>query len=716
MSNFIRILLRSIIFFMLVANLKTYAQDTIIHITSSMFNPVKGNLVLSNLEGWVFNPADHQEFASATLNTKNWKLLKPAQLTATYGNSNGIAIGWFRIKIKVDSNVQSNALGIMNKSWMASEVYLNGRHLYSFGHAAAGSINYRDNTAFKKVPDVLNLVPDKVYTIAIKVADPRPISSEQLRTGKYDPNFRRILMLTNQHYHEYYMKYWVETAFNDGLAISVTTVLTILFLIIYFLNPTEGNVKNFAIGSSFLTLLTIGLWLNSRENTSHWSYILFDLTNGISAILFISFVPYLLANVFNKKINSMVVILLMIAMLIIFGGMFYKNQLVFIFGSAFPILISAYYLLSNINSLNRAKWSIVLGFSLSLLFLITYIFAATISLQYQMIFVVIYTLAPPMGMMGYVAFRFREMISEVRIHADQIFQLSEEKRIHAQQQQKILEEKVEQRTQDLKNTLENLKSTQAQLIHAEKMASLGELTAGIAHEIQNPLNFVNNFAEVSRELLDEMKFELEGNNQEEANEIAQDVIQNLEKIVHHGKRADSIVKGMLQHSRSNGGLSELTDINHLAEEYLQLAYHGLRAKDKTFNTTIERYFDTSIAKTKIVPQDMGRVFLNLITNAFYDMSEKKKKLNHDFSPVLKFLTKNEDALIVIEITDNGNGIPEHIKDKIFQPFFTTKPTGIGTGLGLSLSYDIIAAHGGSITVNTQLGIGSTFQITIPINN
>lgn len=716
MSNFIRILFQSIIFLTFLANTKTYAQDTVVHLTSSMFDPNKGNLVLSDLEGWIFNAADHPEFASAVLNTSDWKLLKPSQLTAEYSNSKGIAVGWFRIKIKIDSAVQSNALGIMNKSWAASEIYLNGRKIYAFGNAATDITKYRDNKAFKKVPDVLNLTANKVYTIAIKVSDSRPITSNQLKTGRYDPNFRRVLMLTNQNYHEYYMKYWIETAFYDGLAISVTMVLTLLFLIIFFLNPTEKSVKNFAIGSSFLAVLSIGLWLNSRENTSHWSYIFFDTTNGISAILFISFVPCILAKVFDKKITRIVLILLVIAMLIIFSGMLYKNQLVFIFGSTIPILISAYYLLSNINNLNRAKSSIVFGFSLSLVFLITYIFAATISLQYQMIFVVIYTLAPPLGMMGYVAFRFREMITEVRINSDKVLQLSEEKRIHAQNQQKILEEKVEQRTQDLKNTLENLKSTQAQLIQSEKMASLGELTAGIAHEIQNPLNFVTNFAEVSKELLDEMKFELDDNHHDEATEIAQDVIHNMEKIVHHGKRADSIVKGMLQHSRSNTGLSELTDINHLAEEYLQLAYHGLRAKDKTFNTTIERHFDTSITKTKIVPQDIGRVFLNLIMNAFYSMSEKKNELNNDFSPVLVFRTKNEGALILIEITDNGNGIPEHIKDKIFQPFFTTKPTGAGTGLGLSLSYDIITAHGGSITVNTQLGIGTTFMITIPINN
>lgn len=680
-----------------------------------MFDARKGNLVLSDLDGWVFNPNDKVEFASKELNTKDWKSLNPGQLTSQYSNSKGSALGWFRIKIKTDSSVQYNALGIMNKSWAAVEVYLNGRKVYSFGNPDSDTKNFKDNTAFKKVPDVLNLIPNEINIIAIKVLDPRPISPDDLKTGKYDPNFRRVLMLTNQHYHEFYMNYWVGTALNDGLAISVTTILTILFLIIFLLNPTEKNIKNFSIGSSFLAILSIGLCMNSRENTTYWSYFFFDITNGISAILFISFVPYILARVFEKKIKKIVLILLVIAVLIIFGGMLYKNQLMFIFGSIIPIIISAYYLLSNIKDLNRAKWSVVLGFLLSLCFLIIYIFAATVSLQSQMIFVLIYTLAPPLGMMGYVAFRFREMISEVRINSQKIIQLSEEKRLHALNQQKILEEKVEQRTHDLKNTLENLKSTQTQLIQAEKMASLGELTAGIAHEIQNPLNFVNNFAEVSKELLEEMKSELEQDNSDEAQEIANDVIQNLDKIVHHGKRADSIVKGMLQHSRTNTGIAELTDINSLADEYLQLAYHGLRAKDKTFNVTIEKHLDSSVGKIKIVPQDIGRVFLNLIMNAFYAISEKKKEVLNGFSPTLTLRTRNDNNLIIIEITDNGNGIPEHIKDKIFQPFFTTKPTGSGTGLGLSLSYDIIKAHGGTITVKTESGKGTTFLLTIPIH-
>jgi len=266
----------------------------------------------------------------------------------------------------------------------------------------------------------------------------------------------------------------------------------------------------------------------------------------------------------------------------------------------------------------------------------------------------------------------------------------------------------------LEKTLTDLKSTQSQLIQSEKMASLGELTAGIAHEIQNPLNFVNNFSEVSKELLDEIKEEIGKGNMEDAMEIMNDVIQNLEKINHHGKRADAIVKGMLQHSRSSSGIKEPTDINALCDEYLRLSYHGLRAKDKSFNATMKTDFDTSIGNINIIPQDTGRVVLNLINNAFYAVDEKKKSGVEGYEPTVSISTKKIDNKVEIKVADNGNGISKKILDKIFQPFFTTKPTGQGTGLGLSLSYDIITkGHGGEIKVETQLGEGTTFIIQLP---
>ncbi len=295
----------------------------------------------------------------------------------------------------------------------------------------------------------------------------------------------------------------------------------------------------------------------------------------------------------------------------------------------------------------------------------------------------------------------------------------------------IVEERTAEITKqkdELMHAFTELKNTQTQLIQAEKMASLGELTAGIAHEIQNPLNFVNNFSEVNKELLEEMMEEMQKGNVEEVKALTEDIIQNLEKIHHHGQRADGIVKGMLQHSRTSSGEKELTDINALADEYLRLAYHGLRAKDKTFNATMETDFDDKIGKIEIIPQDMGRVILNLITNAFHAVQEKSSSANlskeasakleaskdSKYAPTVSVITKKVGNTIEIEVKDNGNGIPKKIVQRIFEPFFTTKPSGRGTGLGLSMSYDIVTkGHGGKLDVESEVGKGTTFTISLP---
>ncbi len=267
----------------------------------------------------------------------------------------------------------------------------------------------------------------------------------------------------------------------------------------------------------------------------------------------------------------------------------------------------------------------------------------------------------------------------------------------------------------LETTLTNLKSTQSQLIQSEKMASLGELTAGIAHEIQNPLNFVNNFSEVNKELADELKEEIEKGNYTQAKTLVKDIRDNEEKINHHGKRADTIVKGMLEHSRSRSGQKELTNLNALCDEYLRLSDNGFRAKDKSFNATTKTDFDKSIGNINIISQDIGRALLNLINNAFYAVTEKQNSGVENYKPLVSIATRKVNDKVEISVKDNGNGIPKKVLDKIFQPFFTTKPTGQGTGLGLSLSYDIVKAHGGELKVETKEGEGSSFIIELPEN-
>lgn len=319
----------------------------------------------------------------------------------------------------------------------------------------------------------------------------------------------------------------------------------------------------------------------------------------------------------------------------------------------------------------------------------------------------------------------RELVRSKRKIAEQ-----EERNLLMAQMKEELEKQVRERTMELthrknelEQTLNELKSTQSQLIHSEKMASLGELTAGVAHEIQNPLNFVNNFSEVNIELIAELKDAIGNGNYGEAMELANDLNDNEAKIFHHGKRADGIVKGMLQHSRASSGQKEPIDVNALSEEYMRLAYHGLRAKDKSFNATMKLDLDPTLTSDKegrgkvmLMGQEVGRVILNLLTNAFYSVKKQKAEIEksnnaeHSFSPMVGISTERQGDTVKVTVSDNGNGISRAHLEKIFQPFFTTKPPGEGTGLGLSLSYEIITkGHGGKVSVVTKNGEG-TFSL------
>jgi signal transduction histidine kinase len=267
----------------------------------------------------------------------------------------------------------------------------------------------------------------------------------------------------------------------------------------------------------------------------------------------------------------------------------------------------------------------------------------------------------------------------------------------------------------LSKTLDELKATQSQLIQSEKMASLGELTAGIAHEIQNPLNFVNNFSDLNREMLDDLQLELQKGDVREAIVLLNNLRENEAKINLHGKRADSIVKSMLQHSRSNSGVKELADINKMVDEYVRLAYHGYRAKDKNFNIELDFDLDPQAGSASIMKQDIGRVLLNILNNAFYAVNQLKQRVSENYKPIVRISTRREENFVHITLEDNGPGIQPDKKDKIFQPFFTTKPTGEGTGLGLSLSYDIITSgHGGSLECISDPGQGAAFHIKLPV--
>jgi signal transduction histidine kinase len=332
---------------------------------------------------------------------------------------------------------------------------------------------------------------------------------------------------------------------------------------------------------------------------------------------------------------------------------------------------------------------------------------------------------------SHVSRQLGDRLKEVEILSEKTISQEKEKREILARQNEQLELSVRDRTAELQRSIENLKSTQAQLIQSEKMASLGQLTAGIAHEIQNPLNFVNNFSEINAELSEEILEAADKGELEQIKALAIDIKSNQEKILGHGKRADAIVKGMLQHSKSSSGVKEPTDLAALADEYLRLAYHGMRAKDKDFKVSIKTEFEPNLPKVSVAAQDIGRVLLNLFNNAFYAVNERKKSAGDGYEPEVVVHCGRADSptanpavaglryaqlptIIQITVRDNGTGIPESIKEKIFQPFFTTKPTGQGTGLGLSLSYDIIKAHGGTLEVSSAEGEGTIFTVQLPV--
>ncbi|MBD0280005.1 MAG: GHKL domain-containing protein [Flavisolibacter sp.] len=329
---------------------------------------------------------------------------------------------------------------------------------------------------------------------------------------------------------------------------------------------------------------------------------------------------------------------------------------------------------------------------------------------------------PAIGLSLFTASEFARNGLALQKRVIEVEQLSKKTIVQEKEKQQILslqnetlERQVTERTAALSQSLKELKETQVQLVQREKMASLGELTAGIAHEIQNPLNFVNNFSEVNTELIREVKNELSSGNLEEALAIADDIEQNEQVINHHGRRAEAIVKGMLQHSRSSTGQREPTDINALADEYLHLSYLGQKAKYKEFSATIQTDFDDTVGKIKIVPQDIASVLLNLYNNAFYAMLQKRRQLNVTYEPVISVRTRKVNDSVIISVRDNGTGIPQKVLHKIYQPFFTTKPAGEGTGLGLSLSYDIVTkTHGGELKVNTKDGEFCEFEVVLPV--
>jgi len=703
------------------------AQNDVVLVSSDMFG-AQQRVKLANLEGWLFKDGHNPAWAEINLDVSDWKSFKPIEISKELADQTGRIEGWFRIRIKLDDSFKDIPLAISRELWAATDVYINGELVQAFGNTGNPYTAYNP---ILKYPVPVSISSGEEYVVAIHFVDYESTFTQREIRLKPE-NLQYFINLTGPAYEKWVTRDHKLTHIFVTLSISVSFLLFFLYWFLVYLNPDQTVFRIIAWYTTAVLVGAVVFFGNTFfEISYHLEKIRFLAMITFQAIMTL-FGLFVLEWVLTRKISKLSWVLLVVLLI--------TNIPAHIFSISPPFAIAFIIMLVHFgrklhahrSEISGATWSIVAAVVVPTIGIILLIVLHKYSLDlynaYDKLLLSLQILSPPLFYLAYISVRFKETMTAVRIESQKLLQVTEEKKAILANQNVALEKQVEERTRELKHSLETLKATQSQLIQSEKMASLGELTAGIAHEIQNPLNFVNNFSEVSNELIDEMNEELSKGEIEEAKAIANDVKQNLQKILHHGKRADGIVKGMLQHSRSSSGQKEPTDINALADEYLRLAYHGLRAKDKSFNAKFETDFDSSIPNVNVVPQDMGRVILNLITNAFYVVNERAKRVKADVksdsSHVSPFTTHYEPTIIVstkslgntiqISVKDNGNGIPDHIKEKIFQPFFTTKPTGQGTGLGLSLSYDIVKAHGGELKVETREGEGSEFIILLPI--
>ena len=670
---------------------------------------------------WKFKSGDNPEWSKLEYNDKEWGSINPTVELHDLPLLRKAEIGWFRLKMQVDSSLQNERLTMAVSNMGASEIYLNGQLIYHFGIVDA---NYNEEQTLFFQNRLLSLKLGKESTQILAIRYSFNKKNLYLKFTFPRPLVQIVLKEANKAYADSIRE---EGYYKTLRVIQVSVYLTLVLLLLFLYFSYRLKKEYMYFGVFFFCVLVGSLMRSfsfSNSISVSWSnslllaYQVFIILAGLA---FINSV-YILYKQKRSWLYYVIVLYSLIAIPFYFVS--YDSSGLFT-ACLFPVTCIEFSRI-NFQAVRRGKPGamILLGTGIATFIIIfCYILAAfmgriALSAFFQSLIVII----PGIGFSLFIAGDFARTGSALQLRITEVEDLSQKMIAKEKEKQQILsaqnetlEKKVTERTEALSKSIKELKETQQQLIQHEKMASLGELTAGIAHEIQNPLNFVNNFSEVSNELIEEMKNELAKGNHEDAKAIVDDVKQNLEKINYHGKKADAIVKGMLQHSRTSSGQKEPTDINALADEYLRLAYHGMRAKDKSFNATTKTEFDNNIGKINVVPQDLGRVILNLINNAFYAVDEKKKQNADSYEPTVSVSTRKDKNEIEIKVKDNGNGIPQKIMDKIFQPFFTTKPTGQGTGLGLSLTYDIVKAHGGELNVETREGEGSEFIIQLPRN-
>ena len=682
--------------------------------------------------GWKYKTADNPAFVSLQLNDRDWPPINPSNdIIKSQPENIKNGIGWLRLKMKLAPALRNKRMALLVQQSGASQIYLNGNLLAEYGEISSSPDKIRAyDPRWETLP--IQFSNDSVQLLAVRYV----IKPNQFYTTFFETNnpIINLRVYSRERAGSVYAGMQKKLTASEFIAIGLCLMLLIIHFSFFILYPIhKANLYFSLFAASYIGAAVLQWFFYLNIHTPNNKFI----TGNIVFALFMladSFTLLTIKTFLKEKSSIYLKILVPTFLLAVFLNGYFYDWGWRLGGVFFKVLIQILTLIIAIKASGknyRGARVFFIGALATIILFFTFILQGTFyehdlveSLPLlRVVNYVLYSLSMPLAVSIYLASDFAYTTRRLNQKLDEVKELSEKNILVEKEKQEILtsqnvrlEKLVDERTNKLKQSLEELKSTQSQLIQSEKMASLGELTAGIAHEIQNPLNFVNNFSEVNEEMIDELQQELKSGNVEEAICISNDIKENQEKINHHGRRADAIVKGMLQHSRASTGKKEPTDINALADQYLRLSYHGFRAKDKNFNATMETNFDDTIGKINVIPQDIGRVLLNLFNNAFYAVNQQKSQNLISYKPIVFVTTKKTENGITITVRDNGNGIPETILDKIFQPFFTTKPTGEGTGLGLSLSYDIIKSHGGEIKVESKGGEGSEFIISLPVNS
>ncbi|WP_240731429.1 ATP-binding protein [Hymenobacter radiodurans] len=689
----------------------------------------KNGLLLE--KGWRYHVGDNPEWAKPGFDDRVWDTISPtwSQRDLPPRLMNGI--NWLRLRFRLGDSLRQQALLVQISQLGAMEIYCNGRLVQRQGtlhpdpsRATPGAIN--------PGPVVLPIaVGSAEQVLAVRLV----LWAPPVRLGTDEVPLLRVWLRTVP-------QLLASTATQEVsrtifyVVGGIFCLLMLLHFAFFHYNPAQLANRYFALYALSLTLASLGVYYGSTLSLARVPAL---VLSGITFTLFFlgsMWAVRALYALFNFRLGLIYYALWgCLIVLLLFHHFHLFSTLSFLSYLAFVVLATAEQLRLTVRALRqrqRGAWIIGSGFALGLLCAL--LFASLIvtevrfSMQLENFFYPLIYLPPALGISLFLAREFALDSQLLQLKLDEVKRLSaqtlaqeQEKQTLLAQQNETLEQQVQQRTAALQRSLTELRTTQTQLIQREKMASLGELTAGIAHEIQNPLNFVTNFADVSTELCHEAQEVVAGSaypapQKGALAELLSDLGENQVKITQHGQRAASIVRGMLEHARASTGERQPTDVNALCEEYLRLAYQGLRAKDKTFNATLTSDLAPDLPLVTAVASDLGRVLLNLLTNAFYAVRQRQQQGGENgYVPTVRISTRHGGNQVKIQVQDNGTGIPDHVKAKVFQPFFTTKPSGEGTGLGLSLSYDIITkGHGGTLTVESEEGKGSEFSITLPV--